>query len=176
MEAARDGHSGAQDRTLKLKRSLDVRQQLGHTELSVPWGRWWASWQLAARTRGQPMVGDIVVSVCYRPPDQEEVDEAKNWKHPHAHRTSKVRALEAHRALFMKQQNTHTHHSVLLLDPSLAPATLNSGSPPLHNHSCALQRMVSTTCTDLLSSLHVSSLSYTPPECSAAESFSSLQP
>lgn len=64
---------------------------------------------------------------------------------------------------------THTHHNLLLLDPSLALATLNSASPALHNHSGALQRMVSTTCTNLLSSLHVSSLSYTPQEGSAAE-------
>lgn len=28
-----------QDRTLKLERHLDVREQLGHMELSVPWGR-----------------------------------------------------------------------------------------------------------------------------------------
>ena len=51
---------------------------------------------LWVRIRGQPTVGDIVVGVCYRPPDQEEVDEAKNWKEPHAHRPSRVRALKLH--------------------------------------------------------------------------------
>lgn len=69
----------------------------------------------------------------------------------------------------------HKHHNLHPVDPSLAPSTLNSGSP-LHNHSSAIQRMVSTTCTNLLSSVPVSSLSYTPSECSASESLCPLQP
>lgn len=32
----------------------------------------------AGQDQRAALVGDIVVSVCYRPPDQEEVDEAKN--------------------------------------------------------------------------------------------------
>lgn len=66
-----------------------MRGQLGCTELGLgtddePADSLWVG------IRRQPMVGEIVVGLCYRPPDQEEEDDAKKWKKPHAYRPSRV--------------------------------------------------------------------------------------
>jgi len=84
----RPGHQG-------WRAALEVREQLGCTELCL--GRDdEPTDSLCVRIRGQPVVGDIAVHLCYRPPDQEEVDEAKKWKKLYAHKPSRVRALRLH--------------------------------------------------------------------------------
>ena len=60
--------------------ALHVGEQQGRTELCPGMGHESAE-SLWARMGGQPNTGTVVVGVCYRLSDQEEVDEASsgNW-------------------------------------------------------------------------------------------------
>lgn len=114
-----------------------------------------------------------MVGLCSRPPDQEEADDAKKWKKPHAYRPSRVSTEATPSTANEAAEHIDTCHEMLLVDPSLALSTLKGGSHPLHKHSAVFQRVVCATCiarTSSAVSKRVSLLSYILPGCSAAES------